>query len=433
MENLAINGFEGVESNGGTEGTEGDSFDEVVEIEEDVEIDGDTGVDKEVEPLLRNEKELVTYQRVIFPDRLPADTEKWKLVIIDDDAAVHQATQLVLRSFKFEGKSLELISVYSGCEGRALLSRIHSEISVVLLDVVMEDENSGLKLVRYIREELKNHRIRIILRTGQPGEAPEDSVIFNYDINDYQLKVELTRQRLLTTVLSALRSFRDIITIERQRLDLACALGELQRSQYQLKKYSHTLEIKVSQRTSELEKANRELYRLANLDGLTQVANRRCFDQVLQEKWQMLLTFNQPIALVLVDVDHFKRYNDYYGHLAGDECLRKLATVLKEIVVRPQDLVARYGGEEFVLLLPNTSVDGAARVAERLIKKVRQLQWPHVMAEVADYVTLSIGVSWLIPQPETGSTSLIEMADRALYQSKQSGRDRYCVYGQSWE
>jgi diguanylate cyclase (GGDEF)-like protein len=392
--------------------------DALVEIEDDIEISEDT--DSAIGSTLNLQPQ--------WNNGTPTSFETWKVVIIDDEPAVHQATKLALNNFRFEGKPLELISAYSGAEGKELITAIHSEIAFILLDVVMESEDSGLHVVRYIREELHNHQVRIVLRTGQPGQAPEESVILNYDINDYQLKVELTRQRLLTTVISALRSFRDIVTIEQQRQDLAIALDRLQVMQQQLQNYSYNLEIKVSQRTAELERANQELHRLAHLDGLTGVANRRCFDDYLQQQWQHLEEQVQPISLLIVDVDYFKAYNDCYGHQAGDDCLQRIAALLRDLAARPQDLVARYGGEEFVILLPNTPIAGACKVAETILNTIRDRQLPHAMSGISASVTVSIGLSWLVPQSETSLKSLIEMADRALYQSKQSGRDRYCTY-----
>jgi diguanylate cyclase (GGDEF)-like protein len=397
-------------------------IDEDLEIDEDLDIDEDLEIDEDVTEGVEPSTRLQSIHNQV------AEFESWKVIVIDDEPSVHQATRLALKNFTFEGKSLELISAYSGAEGKELITKIHSEIAFVLLDVVMEASDSGLNVVRYIREELHNHQVRIILRTGQPGEAPEESVILNYDINAYQLKVELTRQRLLTTVISALRSFRDIVTLERQRQQLAVALDRLQRMQSQLQDYSYNLEIKVSQRTAELEQANRDLLRLANLDGLTGVANRRCFDDYLRKQWQQLELLKQPISLLIVDVDYFKPYNDYYGHQAGDECLKQLAQTLSSLATRPQDLVARYGGEEFVILLPNTPIEGACKIAETILNRLRQQQLPHLRSQVAQTVTVSMGISWLIPEPETSLDSLIEMADRALYQAKQAGRDRHCTY-----
>ncbi len=142
--------------------------------------------------------------------------ETWKVMIVDDDDEVHHITKLVLSGFSFGGRKLEFISAYSGEEARAILPGL-SDLAVILLDVVMEGEDSGLRLVRHIREELRNPFVRIILRTGQPGRAPESKVIIDYDINDYKEKTELTAQKLSTSLVAAIRAYRDIMTIERNR------------------------------------------------------------------------------------------------------------------------------------------------------------------------------------------------------------------------
>lgn len=149
----------------------------------------------------------------------------WNVLIVDDEPAVHQATAIALKGFTFEGKGLNILSAYSGETAKQMMLE-HPDIAFVLLDVVMETNDAGLQVVQYIREELQNRSVRIILRTGQPGDAPEESVILKYDINDYKLKVELTRQKLITTVISVLRSYRDLKIIEQQA-------EELQKSQLQ--------------------------------------------------------------------------------------------------------------------------------------------------------------------------------------------------------
>jgi len=142
--------------------------------------------------------------------------DNWKVLVVDDEEEVHAMTRLVLKNYSFEGRALDLISSYSGAAARKLLKQ-NPDIAVILLDVVMEQEDSGLRLVRFIREDLRNRHIRIILRTGQPGQAPENEVVAQYDINDYKAKTELTSQKLFTTMTSALRSWRDIQTIEHSR------------------------------------------------------------------------------------------------------------------------------------------------------------------------------------------------------------------------
>ncbi|GAA6618791.1 diguanylate cyclase domain-containing protein [Scytonema sp. NUACC26] len=197
----------------------------------------------------------------------------------------------------------------------------------------------------------------------------------------------------------------------------------------QLKHYSHSLELKVLERTAELKKANEELHRIATLDGLTLVANRRQFDFYLQEQWQQFLLTNNSLGLLLCDIDYFKCYNDYYGHQAGDECLKQIAQLLNQVTKRPRDLVARYGGEEFAIILPDTDVLGAKKVAERIVLETNHLQIPHARSQVSSHITLSVGISSsLILQPNSSWYTLIATADRALYQAKHTGKNRYCVY-----
>jgi diguanylate cyclase (GGDEF)-like protein len=374
-----------------------------------------------------DEIEQVSPESSEAPGRRGTDT--WKIMIIDDDLAVHRATQLALNNFQFAGKSLEFISAYSGEEAKQLITSKQTDIAFILLDVVMETTDAGLQVVRYIREELKNQQVRIVLRTGHPGEAPEESVILNYDINDYKLKVELTRQRMVTTAIAALRSYRDIMTIAQQKLELTHTLERLQQTQDKLGEYAYTLEMKVAERTLALEKANRELFLLANQDGLTGVANRRCFDNYWLQQWQLLAKSQQPLALILLDIDCFKSYNDQYGHLAGDECLQKVAQAINQMLGRPSDLVARYGGEEFAIVLPNTTVEGAAKVSQAITTTVYNLNLQNLQSSVSDRITLSLGISCTVPHQDIAPKLAIAIADKALYQAKEEGRNRYCIYG----
>jgi two-component system cell cycle response regulator len=178
---------------------------------------------------------------------------------------------------------------------------------------------------------------------------------------------------------------------------------------------------------AELAKANRELQRLATLDGLTQIANRRQFDDVLQREWRRNAREQSPLALIMADIDHFKRYNDTYGHQMGDDCLKQVARALYDAVKRPGDLVARYGGEEFAMILPQTDAAGAWQIAQTIQKAVQSLQIPHAGSSVDAYVTLSLGVASMIPSPATASEMLITAADQALYHAKDQGRNQIVV------
>ncbi|MDQ7093148.1 diguanylate cyclase [Desulfosporosinus sp. PR] len=174
----------------------------------------------------------------------------------------------------------------------------------------------------------------------------------------------------------------------------------------------------------QLEKTNQELSLLSSMDGLTGIANRRQFDQSLAQLWSLASRKTEPIALIICDIDFFKAYNDHYGHLQGDECLKKVASGLKESLKRQGDLLARYGGEEFVVILPNTDIDGAAKVAEVLRADIEGLEIPHLFSSVSPRITVSAGVACLYASSTSSPEHLIEAADQALYQAKQTGRNR---------
>ncbi|WP_315787448.1 diguanylate cyclase domain-containing protein [Fischerella sp. JS2] len=213
--------------------------------------------------------------------------------------------------------------------------------------------------------------------------------------------------------------------------------------------YNRTLEKQVRERTIALEqeiwerkraedaakaaeialrKANLELERLATLDGLTQVANRRRFDEYLSQEWRRMAREQQYLSLILCDVDYFKSYNDHYGHQAGDACLKRVAAAMRNTLKRPADLVARYGGEEFAIILPSTTQQGAVAVAQAIQKAIKLLKLPHIQSQISDFITVSFGVSSIIPTHNLRAETLITAADEALYEAKKQGRDRIvCV------
>ncbi|GGA44673.1 sensor domain-containing diguanylate cyclase [Okeania sp. KiyG1] len=173
---------------------------------------------------------------------------------------------------------------------------------------------------------------------------------------------------------------------------------------------------------------NQKLQRLAKLDGLTGIANRRDFDESLEKEWFRLSTTKLPLSLILCDVDYFKNYNDYYGHLAGDYCLRKIAQTISKNVKDSADLVARYGGEEFGIILPETSAKKAKKVAELIRTAIHQLHIDHCASKIRKYITISMGIASIIPTQLDSSESLIAKADKALYQAKEQGRDRIVFF-----
>lgn len=190
--------------------------------------------------------------------------------------------------------------------------------------------------------------------------------------------------------------------------------------------YGYCINIATTVRAEmEMKRMNEELTRLSIMDGLTQIANRRRFDDVFRHEWKRLRREQQPLSIILCDIDHFKLFNDSYGHKAGDECLIKVAKAIEGSVNRPTDLVARYGGEEFVVVLANTSSRGANFVAEKMRNRVRDLDIERAGPVLNEIVTISLGVSSIIPTEAFAPDDLVKMADSALYAAKDQGRDQF--------
>jgi diguanylate cyclase (GGDEF)-like protein len=191
----------------------------------------------------------------------------------------------------------------------------------------------------------------------------------------------------------------------------------------ELREHKERLEERVSQRTMELEAVNKTLAVLSISDGLTGLANRRHLDEVLEREWRRAIRASQPISFILLDVDHFKAFNDHYGHQAGDDCLIRIAAVLADHVQRASELAARYGGEEFAIILPETTAADAAALADTVRQAVLRLAIPHEMSS-SGVVTISLGVFTRVPNAREGVSTLIAEADKALYRAKLAGRNR---------
>jgi diguanylate cyclase (GGDEF)-like protein/PAS domain S-box-containing protein len=189
-----------------------------------------------------------------------------------------------------------------------------------------------------------------------------------------------------------------------------------------------SIAIQQSELYEQLSNANQALESLATIDALTGISNRRRFDEFLQNEWQRLAREKQYLSLILCDIDYFKQYNDTYGHVAGDRCLQKVAQAVNQVVKRPADLAARYGGEEIVIVLPHTPPEGAYKLAQQMANVVRELKIEHRTSNISPYLTLSLGVAGCIPDYSVSPLTLIEQADTALYQAKDGGRDRACLY-----
>lgn len=189
------------------------------------------------------------------------------------------------------------------------------------------------------------------------------------------------------------------------------------------------ISIQQSELYQQLQSANQELRCLATSDSLTQIANRRCFDDFMEQQWQRLADERKYISLILCDIDCFKLYNDTYGHQGGDHCLQEVARAITRAVKRPTDLVARYGGEEFAIILPYTNMSGAMVVAQEIRSYVNSLGISHASSTVTNHVTMSLGVASTIPSPNSSIPMLIAMADEALYQAKKQGRNQVAAFG----
>ena len=205
-------------------------------------------------------------------------------------------------------------------------------------------------------------------------------------------------------------------------------ITERKQVEEKLKDYQITLEETIAQRTRELEKANRTLERLAKLDPLTELANRRCMDETLEQELARSTREKTPLSFIMMDIDYFKSYNDTYGHQEGDICLKLVARSISKTLLRPTDMVARYGGEEFVVILPGTDVDGCIRVANQIAFNVSRIDGLRLNPNSGRAISLSMGIAISSENNVLSLDAIVEQADKALYQAKSLGRNTICLY-----
>ncbi|MBW4481499.1 MAG: diguanylate cyclase [Tildeniella torsiva UHER 1998/13D] len=233
----------------------------------------------------------------------------------------------------------------------------------------------------------------------------------------------LKRPHLVLMTASHRQQVDDVITIPVDQTELLLRIESLLRARQQSLKLSALL-AQEQLHEQQLEADNQILHQMAIQDGLTGIPNRRAFDEKLAYEWKLGRREQTPLAVVLCDVDYFKAYNDTYGHIAGDQCLREIAGVLDAAIRRPADLAARYGGEEFALILPKTNLEGALHLLNRIRSTLRTRAITHPKSSVSPYVSLSFGVAGAVPSEELTPEDLLRAADVALYQAKAEGRDR---------
>ena len=320
----------------------------------------------------------------------PDSASTQRILIVDDSVRARLLVETALRAQGYSSlTSVESAQAAFQALGMgADLGSDSAEFDLILMDLLMP-EVDGIQACRQIKSYQRFTDVPLIMVTAEDS-AECLKAAFEAGAMDY-LKKPVNRVELAARVQSALRL--------KQETDWRKA------------------------RERELVELTEKLRRLSNVDGLTEVANRRNFDEELERAWRRAQREGGSVALVMIDIDHFKSYNDEYGHLAGDECLRQVAQVLRTAVNRPFDLVARYGGEEFAVLLPDTRGAGADLVAEQMRASVESLNIPHNTSHTGR-VTISCGVAAATWVPGLVPGGLIAMADGRLYEAKHAGRNR---------
>ncbi len=317
------------------------------------------------------------------------------LLLVDEQQLVHKGVRKMLA----DAPDIEIHSCLEGL--KAVATAEHLGPTVILQDINMPDIN-GLELLAEYRSHPAIAEVPVIMLSGTSNvEVKADA--FQRGADDYIVKMPHPIE-LIARIRHHSRAYVD-------HLEREAALKALQ------------------QEKTKLAAANLELERLSSQDGLTGIANRRYFDMAFDREWRRAMRETEPLSLIMCDVDFFKQYNDSYGHQAGDECLKLVASSLAEAMHRPTDLVARYGGEEFVIVLPGTHARGAIKIAEHIRQTVLDLQLPHESSTVHDCVTISLGAATVAPMVKHHANELLLSADKALYSAKEAGRNQVICSG----
>lgn len=312
------------------------------------------------------------------------------VLLVDDQVMIGEAIRRVLAKLP----DMDFHYCSDPAEAIAIAKRIKP--TVILQDLVMPGVD-GLTLVRQYRANPATKDIPVIVLSTKEEPAIKSSA-FAAGANDYLVKLP-----------------DNIELIARIRYHSKSYLNQVQRDQaYRALRYSQ----------QQLQEKNLELLRLSNQDGLTGLSNRRYFDEYIDTQWKLAIRDQSPVSLLMIDVDNFKQYNDTYGHLAGDEVLKRVAMVMRQHFLRPTDLSARFGGEEFAVILPATPFAALQLLGENMRKGVEGLCILHKTSPVSEYITVSVGGSSMIPQSTDSFLSLIDLADEAMYEAKELGKNQ---------
>lgn len=336
--------------------------------------------------------------------------------------------QKLLRVSRYDTVDEQLTTTVATVAELSRALRLSGDVSV-LLELQTGLRQTELRSLRYMRSGNWRRAREVLIEDDyvlakKIYEITTESVIsaLREELAQREQEVQLLRQ--VTHVLRAAALGLLLWVGWRFAHRLREDMHEQARLQQEIRGANEKLETTVRERTAELERSNRQLAALSSTDALTGLANRRRFDEVWSEEWQRAARKGEPLALVLIDVDHFKAYNDHYGHQAGDMCLRRVAALLAGEVRRAGELVARYGGEEFVVVLPATDAATARELAERLRRSVEAEAMPHAHSPAASVVTISVGVAAGQPRHGADAEALLKEADGALYLVKRQGRNQ---------
>ncbi|WP_455209058.1 diguanylate cyclase [Kaarinaea lacus] len=316
------------------------------------------------------------------------------VLLVDDQMMVAEGIRRMLDAEK------DIDFHYCSDPSRAVQMAEALKPTVILQDLIMPNID-GYTLVKHYRGDNVTSNIPVIVLSTK--EDPHDkSIAFENGANDYLVKLPDKIE-----LIARIRAHTKAYLTQLERDEAFRKLGELQK---------------------ELQRSNAELQKLTCMDGLTCIANRRRFDDFIRKECLRSARDETTISLILIDIDYFKLYNDNYGHLKGDECLQQVASTLQKAVQRPADLVARYGGEEFAVVLPSTDAVGAIKIADSLRHAVEALELPHAYSPLTNIITISMGIACKVANEKTSPADLIEMADEALYEAKNAGRNQSKVY-----